>query len=85
MCTDNSTLVSEVISVRVKKEVLKKIDELVSLGVFSSRNEVLNFLILQGLKEADKWKAVIEKSKRVKVPLLDKGLEEFLKEREDRY
>lgn len=76
---------SEVVSVRLKKEVLKKIDELIEAGIFSSRNEALNFLILQGLKEADKWKAIIEKSKRVEVPLLDKTLEDFLKEREGRY
>ncbi|QGA53831.1 ribbon-helix-helix protein, CopG family [Sulfolobus sp. E5-1-F] len=75
---------SEVISVRLKKEIVKEIDELVSRGIFSSRNEALNFLILQGLNEANKWKNIIRKSKEVKLPIIEKGLEDFLSER-DRY
>mgnify|MGYP001772488308 CR=1 FL=1 len=73
---------SEVIPVRLKREIVKEIDELIKLGIFSSRNEALNFLILQGLKEIDLLKAEIEKVKEVKLPLLDKTLDDFLRERD---
>ncbi|WP_338598267.1 ribbon-helix-helix domain-containing protein [Sulfolobus tengchongensis] len=75
---------SEVISIRLKREIIKAIDELVSAGVFSSRNEALNFIISEGLKEANEWKDAIEKSKKVALPIIDKTLEDFLAER-DRY
>ena len=73
---------SEVIPVRLKREIIKEIDELVKLGLFSSRNEALNFLVSQGLKEVDLLKIEMEKAKEVKLPLLDKTLEDFLKERD---
>jgi len=73
---------SEVIPVRLKKEVIKEVDELVKLGLFSSRNEALNFLISQGLREVDLLKIEMERAKEVKLPLLDKTLEDFLKERD---
>ncbi|ABP95544.1 hypothetical protein HA72_1386 [Metallosphaera sedula] len=75
---------SEVVSVRLKREVIREIDELVSLGLFSSRNEALSFIISEGLKEAEEWRRVLDRSKKVGVPLLDKPLEDFLSER-DRY
>lgn len=75
---------SEVISVRIKRELAKEIDSLVSQGLFSSRNEALNYLIQVGLKEFEKWKEDIVKSKEVKLPLINKTLEDFLSER-DRY
>jgi len=74
--------VSEVIPVRLKREIIKEVDELVKLGLFSSRNEALNFLISQGLREVDLLKIEMEKSKEVKLPLLDKTLDDFLKERD---
>lgn len=73
---------SEVVPVRLKREIVKEIDELVKLGLFSSRNEALNFLISQGLKELDLLKIEIEKAKEVKLPLLDKALDDFLRERD---
>jgi len=72
---------SEVIPVRLKKEIIRQIDELIKLGLFSSRNEALNFLIVQGLKEIEVFKEEIEKAKKVQLPLIDKTLEDFLKER----
>ncbi len=75
---------SEVISARLKKEVVKKIDELISLGLFRSRNEALNFIISQGLKETEKWEELMRKSKELNLPLLNKNLDDFLTER-DRY
>ncbi|AWS00309.1 hypothetical protein [Metallosphaera hakonensis] len=75
---------SEVISARLKKDVVKKIDELVSLGLFRSRNEALNFIISQGLKETEKWEEIMRKSKELNLPLLNKNLDDFLTER-DRY
>lgn len=62
----------------------KKIDELVSLGLFRSRNEALNFIISQGLKETEKWEEIMRKSKELNLPLLNKNLDDFLTER-DRY
>ncbi|WP_338598239.1 hypothetical protein V6M85_06865 [Sulfolobus tengchongensis] len=73
---------NEVISIRVKREIVKAIDELVSSGIFSSRNEALNFIISQGLREANEWKEIIEKSRKVDLPTIDKTLEDFLAERE---
>jgi len=73
---------SEVIPVRLKKEIIRQIDELIKLGLFSSRNEALNFLIVQGLKEIEVFKEEIEKAKKVQLPLIDKTLEDFLKERD---
>lgn len=73
---------SEVIPVRLKREIIKEIDELVKLGLFSSRNEALNFLISQGLKELDLLKIEAERAKEVKLPLLDKTLDDFLRERD---
>jgi len=73
---------SEVIPVRLKREVIKEVDELVKLGLFSSRNEALNFLISQGLREVDLLKIEMERAKEVKLPLLDKTLDDFLKERD---
>ena len=73
---------SEVIPVRLKREIIKEVDELVKLGLFSSRNEALNFLISQGLREVDLLKIEMERAKEVKLPLLDKTLEDFLKERD---
>lgn len=73
---------SEVISVRLKRSIIKEIDDLVKLGIFSSRNEALNFLISQGLKEIDYLKEELEKAKKVTLPLINKTLEDFLEERE---
>jgi len=73
---------SEVIPVRLKKEIIRQIDELIKLGLFSSRNEALNFLIVQGLKEIEVFKEEIEKAKKAQLPLIDKTLEDFLKERD---
>lgn len=73
---------SEVIPVRLKKEIIKEVDELVKLGLFTSRNEALNFLISQGLREVDLLKIEMERAKEVKLPLLDKTLDDFLKERD---
>ncbi|AYN75626.1 ribbon-helix-helix protein, CopG family [Saccharolobus solfataricus] len=41
---------SELISVRLKKEIVKEIDEIVSRGIFPSRNEALNFLMILRFK-----------------------------------
>ena len=75
---------SEVVSVSLKRDMIREIDELISLGLFSSRNEALVFIISEGLKEADQWKRVLDRSKKVGIPLIDKRLEDFLSER-DRY
>ncbi|EZQ04910.1 MULTISPECIES: hypothetical protein [Acidianus] len=73
---------SEVVSVRLKRDIVKEVDDLVKLGLFSSRNEALNFLISQGLKEVDYLKEELEKAKKVSIPKIDKTLEDFLGERE---
>ncbi|BCS93842.1 ribbon-helix-helix domain-containing protein [Metallosphaera javensis (ex Sakai et al. 2022)] len=73
---------SEVVSVRVKREILKEIDELVASGTFSSRNEALNFIISEGLKEVNEWRSILNKSKEIGTQLINKRLEDFLQERE---
>lgn len=53
---------SVVISVRVKKEVLKLVDEMIRCGLASSRNEALNLLIRIGMEAA---RREVERRKRV--------------------
>ncbi|AGE71940.1 ribbon-helix-helix domain-containing protein [Sulfolobus acidocaldarius] len=76
----------QTVTIRIDTEVLKKIDELITLGIFSSRNEALNTVIRIGLDELKFWREIIRKyedlkKKRVEV-FIDKPLEELLKERD---
>ncbi|AOL17316.1 hypothetical protein BFU36_12025 [Sulfolobus sp. A20] len=74
------------VTIRIDKEVLKKIDELIAMGIFSSRNEALNTVIKVGLDEFKSWEDIIKKYEELKKRgvevLIDKPLEEFLKERD---
>ncbi len=45
---------SVVISIRVKKEVLEVVNEMIRYGLASTRNEALNKIISRGLKEVEK-------------------------------
>lgn len=79
-------MVTKVIPVRVNEEVLKKIDELVRLGIFSSRNEAINVLLKQGLSEVSLWEELVKEVKELlnsEKELRKKGaLAEFLSERD---
>ncbi|AAY81302.1 hypothetical protein Saci_2003 [Sulfolobus acidocaldarius DSM 639] len=80
------TMEIQTVTIRIDTEVLKKIDELITLGIFSSRNEALNTVIRIGLDELKFWREIIRKyedlkKKRVEV-FIDKPLEELLKERD---
>ncbi len=45
---------SVVVSIRVKKEVLEIVNEMIKYGLASTRNEALNKIIASGLKEIEK-------------------------------
>ncbi|TRM80807.1 hypothetical protein DJ531_11785, partial [Sulfolobus sp. A20-N-F6] len=54
------------VTIRIDKEVLKKIDELIAMGIFSSRNEALNTVIKVGLDEFKSWEDIIKKYEELK-------------------
>ena len=81
---------SQVIPLRISKEVLEAVDKLVKLGVFSSRSEALRELIKAGLRNYEELARIakgveilfrIEKEKGGIPISLDGALSELLEER----
>ncbi len=54
---------SVVISVRVRREVLEVVNEMIKYGLASTRNEALNKIIARGLREIEKE---VKRRKRVR-------------------
>ncbi len=86
-------MTSQVIPLRINREILETIDKLVELGVFSSRSEALRELIKLGLKNYEKIARIaqgVEKlfeqeKKEGEIPIKLEGiLKEFLEERRAR-
>ncbi len=84
---------SQVVPIRVDKEVLEVVDELVRLGVFSSRSEALRELIKSGIRNYEKLAKIarsidklleIEKEEK-EIPIrLNGALKQLLEERKAR-
>ena len=61
------SLRDNVLMVRINKESLKKLDELVEAGLFKSRSESAAFLIREGIKaRADLFEKIAEKTNEIK-------------------
>ncbi len=60
------------VTIKVREEVLELVDEMIRLGLASSRNQALNVMIEAGLEEV---RRLVEKRKRV-----EKLVEKFMKE-----
>ena len=82
---------SQVVPLRIDKEVLDAVDRLVELGVFRSRTEALRELVKTGLKAYEKLTRIAEGVERLleveekegEIPVkLDGELRMLLKERE---
>ncbi len=82
---------SQVVPLRIDKEVLDAVDRLVELGVFRSRTEALRELVKIGLKAYEKLTRIAEGVERLReieekegeIPVkLDGGLKMLLEERE---
>ncbi len=54
---------SVVVSIRVKKNIIELVDEMIRYGIASSRNEAFNLLIQKGIEA---MKKEIERRKRVR-------------------
>jgi len=84
-------MVSQVVPLRISKEILEAVDKLVELGVFSSRSEALRELVKSGLRSYEKLARIakgVEKLLEIKerekeIPIrLDGALKQLLEERE---
>ena len=82
---------SQVVPLRIDKEVLDAVDRLVELGVFRSRTEALRELVKTGLRVYEKLTRIAEGVERLmeieekegEIPVkLDGGLKMLLEERE---
>ncbi len=83
---------TQVVPLRLDKESLEIIDELVKMGLFNSRSEALRELVKTGAKEYEKRISIVRAAelliemerKKGKIPLqLRGGLEELLSARRD--
>ena len=81
----------QVVPVRLDREIIEVVDELVRLGLFSSRSEALREIIkngIQGYRRLAKLAQAVEKLYELErekggIPVrLDGALDELLKERE---
>ncbi len=55
-------MASTVVTIRVRREILEFVDEMIRYGLASSRNEALNKLIARGVEEVRKE---LERRKRI--------------------
>ncbi len=83
---------TQVVPLRLDKEALEIIDELVKMGLFNSRSEALRELVKTGAKEYEKRISIVKAAERLiemerkkgKIPLqIGGGLEELLSARRD--
>ncbi len=84
---------TKVVPLRLNEEILRAIDMLIELGVFSSRSEALRELIKTGMKDYEKLARIakgVEKLFEIEkemgeIPIkLDGATKELLKDREER-
>lgn len=54
---------TDVIPLRIDKTTLSRIDKIVESGLFKSRNEAINAIIKNGIKNYDVWNKIISISK----------------------
>ncbi len=84
-------MVTQVVPVRISREILEAIDRLVELGVFSSRSEALREIVKEGLTKYEKLTRIAKGVERLfeierergEIPIkLSGALKQLLSERE---
>jgi metal-responsive CopG/Arc/MetJ family transcriptional regulator len=80
---------TNVVPLRLDKITLNRIDEMVESGLFKSRNEAINAIIKNGMKNYDVWSKIIGISKSYDnlydaevSSKLDHALDRFLMDRD---